>query len=295
MCPLFEDVCAKSVSQSVSPLGFIEESSHLHEKWRRMAEGDTHPLLWAAASSDSESDTEIHAERSENAVANSQRDRRVLPVSTSPENQEEKEKEEEEAVNGNHFAALWTPATSLPGVDGDDGRSRLWSSAPEINAALRNGVKPKTKQKLATEKQSGIRALLQSQSDTEPDVEALGELGRDRNMPVERQGNGIRETGRNSSVAEELTALVRPRAITADTGPEALLQNHRRSNEQAFDRQSLTSNHSQLERRPSIAAQMSERVAPEWLLLLVGCLLGLSTGISVVIFNKGVSFTSAAT
>jgi hypothetical protein len=293
---LFEDVCAKSVSQSVSPLGFIEEASHLHEKWRRMAEGDTHPLLWAAASSDSESDTEIHAERSENAVANSERDRRVLPVSTSPEDQEEKEKEEEEeAVNGNHFAALWTPATSLPGVGGDNGRSRLWSSAPEINAALRNGVKLKTKQKLATEKQSGIRALLQSQSDTEPDVEALGELGRDRSMLVERQGNGICETGRNSSVAEEPTALVRPRAITADTGSEALLQNHRRSNERAFDRQSLTSNRPQLERRPSIAAQMSERVAPEWLLLLVGCLLGLSTGISVVIFNKGVSFTSAAT
>jgi hypothetical protein len=287
---LFDDVCAKSVSQSVSPVGVIEEASHLHEKWRRMAEGDTHPLLWAAASSDSESDTEIRAERSENAVANSERDRRVLPVSTSPEDQDDKEKEEEEeeAVSGNHFAALWTPATSLPGVDGDDGRSRLWSSAPEINATLRNGVKPKTKQKLAAEKQSGIHALLQSQSDTEPDVEALGDLGRDRNMPVERQGNGIRETGRNSNVAEELTALVRPRAITANTGPEALLQNHRRSSERAFDRQSLTSNRSQLERRPSIAAQMSERVAPEWLLLLVGCLLGLSTGISVVIFNKGI-------
>jgi hypothetical protein len=28
---------------------------------------------------------------------------------------------------------------------------------------------------------------------------------------------------------------------------------------------------------------------PEWVLLLVGCLLGVSSGISVVIFDKGVS------
>ena len=45
-------------------------------------------------------------------------------------------------------------------------------------------------------------------------------------------------------------------------------------------------------RRPSISQvreRVSEKVQPEWTLLLVGCLLGLSTGLLVVMFNKGVS------
>ncbi len=42
-------------------------------------------------------------------------------------------------------------------------------------------------------------------------------------------------------------------------------------------------------RRRSLVKQVTERMPPEWVLLLVGCLLGVSSGISVVIFDKGVS------
>lgn len=42
-------------------------------------------------------------------------------------------------------------------------------------------------------------------------------------------------------------------------------------------------------RRRSLVKQVTERMPPEWVLLLVGCLLGVSSGISVVVFDKGVS------
>ncbi len=42
-------------------------------------------------------------------------------------------------------------------------------------------------------------------------------------------------------------------------------------------------------RRRSLVKQVTERMPPEWVLLLVGCLIGVSSGISVVIFDKGVS------
>ncbi|KAH8947467.1 hypothetical protein BDL97_11G042400 [Sphagnum fallax] len=41
-------------------------------------------------------------------------------------------------------------------------------------------------------------------------------------------------------------------------------------------------------RRRSLVKQVTERMPPEWVLLLVGCLIGVSSGISVVIFDKGV-------
>ncbi len=252
-----------------------------------MAEGDTLPLLWSLAS-DSESDVEIHVEgKSEKtAVANNnrKRDNRTLPSSAGSE-----EEEEEDAVHGNHCAAaLWTPAANLPGVD-SDGHSSLWSSAPEINATLRIAGKKLPNWKSAVQ-ETALHGLLQSQSDTEADVEAVGELRRDRSTPGETHGNGLQETERKS-VAARLTALVWPRGMAADdiTPESSSSQERRRANGGAVVRQVSTLNRPQSQSSPSIASQMSDRVPPEWVLLLVGCLLGLSSGISVAIFNKGVS------
>jgi hypothetical protein len=249
-----------------------------------MAEGDTLPLLWSLAS-DSESDVEIHVEgkSAKTAVANNnrKRDSRTLPSSAGSE-------EEEDAVHGNHLAAaLWTPAANLPGVD-SDGHSSLWSSAPEINATLRIAGKKLPNWKSAVE-ETALHGLLQSQSDTEADVEAVGELRRERSTPGETHGNGIQEIERKS-LAARLTALVRPRGMAADdiTPESSSSQERRRANGGAVERQISTLNRPQSQSSPSIASQMSDRVPPEWVLLLVGCLLGLSSGISVVIFNKGV-------
>ncbi|KAI5054363.1 hypothetical protein GOP47_0030725 [Adiantum capillus-veneris] len=39
----------------------------------------------------------------------------------------------------------------------------------------------------------------------------------------------------------------------------------------------------------NVSHRVTEKVQPEWALLLIGCLLGLTTGLFVVTFNKGVS------
>ncbi|KAL3684926.1 hypothetical protein R1sor_002948 [Riccia sorocarpa] len=160
----------------------------------------------------------------------------------------------------------------------------------------------------------------QSASDSDSEQEAVRETGKGRDPPARRsllrpqvrdevQGDSPRETERQRSSSfnrgrrssRSVSPLDNDLEAQLDVARERARASNRRvsrviSPEPDFDsdfdtrddEDLLPYNRPVLQRRPSFAAQMGERVPPEWALLLLGCFLGLASGLSVVTFNRGV-------
>lgn len=82
-------------------------------------------------------------------------------------------------------------------------------------------------------------------------------------------------------------SLLRSASSGSDSDMEA--QRGRFNEPRELDRRKSVRKFSSL-RRPSMSQvrdRVTEKVPPEWALLLIGCLLGLTTGLLVVLFNKG--------
>lgn len=214
---------------------------------------------------------------------------------------------DEESMRNENLSALWTPARIFMGDDRNL-RSTLWESTlgSADSPVERYGRVEMVRDERRKNKSGGEtdeQTLLLPLSDAL--VESHGPLlGRGFDMhgvsvseaeevPAKKMGDWERNPAQRrerNSIAERLTALLKPRPGLPATDVEATTR-ERRFQELKFERRVSQLNRPSLERRPSIAVQVSERVPPEWVLLLLGCLLGLSTGISVVGFNKGVSLS----
>ncbi|KAL2653122.1 hypothetical protein R1flu_021250 [Riccia fluitans] len=137
------------------------------------------------------------------------------------------------------------------------------------------------------------RSLLRPQVRDEVQADSQREIER------EREGSSSFNRGRRSS--RSASPLDNDLEAQLDVARERARASNRRvsrviSPEPDFDsdfdsrddEDLLPYNRPILQRRPSLAAQMGERVPPEWALLLLGCFLGLASGLSVVTFNRGV-------
>lgn len=135
------------------------------------------------------------------------------------------------------------------------------------------------------------RSFLKQQVPDEVPVESQREIEREKGSPVNR---GRRSSRLGSATDVDLEAqldVARERArasnrrISRVISPEPDVDSDFDVRDDDLDR---APQRPILQRRPSIAAQVGERVPPEWALLLLGCFLGLASGLSVVIFNNGV-------
>ncbi|CAM6082196.1 unnamed protein product [Calypogeia fissa] len=102
---------------------------------------------------------------------------------------------------------------------------------------------------------------------------------------VDRDPESVRGRGSVNQSSRRTSRIVSP-----PSEAEFDVQTRERDEYGEADTPEFTPRQSSLQRRNSIAAQVGEKVPPEWALLLLGCLLGLMTGLSVVLFNKGVHF-----
>lgn len=262
-------------------------------------DGDKRSLLWSPEEILSDSDSEKDNIKGKQ-VAGNNADVRIRIGSAS------------DAVKREDLANLWTPDSSLLMPDDRLRRSSLWGSAVG-NAVTDDEIREETR---AGKRVAEIEAIV-DEHDTDSDVESRGLLVHHSDGGVPSNGNPkfeieparseIKEWVRradqrqSSSMAERLSELLRPKTSAAasspvvdaevdGTGGDATARERRRFSDPGRISEKRVSqlNRPSLQRRNSLAMQVSERVPPEWVLLLLGCLLGLSSGISVVLFNKGV-------
>jgi hypothetical protein len=112
--------------------------------------------------------------------------------------------------------------------------------------------------------------------------------------------------GRRDVEADEATVTASPRRASGSGGVRGLLRHLERrmsvrgsgpgrrqhQHYQQLDRSVVIEQPSQRQRERAEAGEddeLGDGAPPEWALLLIGCLLGLATGICVAAFNRGVS------
>lgn len=219
---------------------------------------------------------------------------------------------EEETVSRDELAIILTPEP-LPGHDDRVRRSSLWVSAVAINTASRtfSDDSEARRNEIREETKAGKRVAeideplsLLSQSASSSDVESQGLLQHDpvhetkevdvlvHSLETANHANRLRSEmktwvqksdEKRNSIAERLSDLLKPRPVSAAVAdPEVPPRERKRVSTVSKEKQI-----SQLNKTPSLKKDpLAERMPPEWVLLLLGCVLGLSTGLSVVSFNK---------
>lgn len=204
----------------------------------------------------------------------------------------------EKTISREELRKVWTPQPPLV-RDDKVRRSSLWDSAVGLSNDLKtfnedsNG---KIREEIRAEKLVGeIEAIkeqsldLLSQSNNNPHRQSHIELEREINtvnyLEIEMSSNHLKtelkdkvqkSNKKRNSMSERLSELLRPT-------PVPIVEKKKTSKASKEIRVSAL-NCSELRKPNSIA----ERMPPEWAILLLGCVLGLSSGISVVVFNKGV-------
>lgn len=210
----------------------------------------------------------------------------------------------EGTVSREELGRLWTPEPHLV-PDDRLRRSTLWGSAGGLGKGLSDEIREETRAGKRVAEIEAVDERPLSHSDTDSDVEshallvtggatqANGIHKYEIEEPANRGRSEIKEWVRRSdetrnSMAERLSDLLRSKAASVEADVDATARERRRSSDNGREKRVSQLNRPSLQRRNSLAMQVSERVPPEWVLLLLGCLLGLSSGISVVLFNKGV-------
>ena len=257
-------------------------------------------LLWPVASiSDSNSDSDsavLEEEKFRSTSGGLSNDDIPMPIPSADL--------EEEASSNEDMSTLLFPARAAIG-DGRHRRSRLWSSLQDKNQNLRRihdsieerrdeRREAKVAGKKVVVKSDETWPLLLSKSDTDSEVQTSGihALHLDKapgNKKSEIKG-WLHRAGQRTDrgiTADRLSELLSTRSVSTTTNMEMTTREIYPSGATG-ERRISPLNLPPLHRRPSIAVQVSERVPPEWVLLLLGCLLGLSSGVSVVGFNKAV-------
>ena len=221
---------------------------------------------------------------------------------------------EEKTVSREELAKILTPEP-LPVHDDRVRRSSLWDSAVAINPAStalgedsearRNEIREETragKQVVEIEAagNESPRPLLPLPV-ADSDVESHGRSPREspkevdvfvHNLEIEKPANRVRSEmkawvqksdEKRNSMAERLSELLKARpAFTAVSEAESTPRERKRVSDAFKDKQVAELNRSPLPKKITLA----ERMPPEWVLLLLGCIVGLSSGLSVVAFNK---------
>lgn len=215
---------------------------------------------------------------------------------------------DEATVSREELPKIWTPEPPLV-PDDRVRRSSLWDSAVGLGddfSTFSEDSEGKIREETRAGKRVGEieaadeRPLLLPQSDTDSDVDsrgrshielsqinvtnALEEEESSSNFRTEMKDWVKQADKRRNSMAERLSELLRPRpASVADTEVKALEK--KETLDAGKEKRVSQLNHSSTWKKKN---SIAKRMPPEWVLLLLGCLLGLSSGISVVIFNKGV-------
>ena len=271
-----------------------------------MGDSDRRSLLWSPEEilSDADSETDFKGKRivgggsSPGFNTNNADDRIAFSSADSIEDTESRE----------DLAKLWTPEPNrLP--DDRLRRSILWGSAAGLGKDLAEANRDEIREETRAGKRVAEIEVVDERplphSDTDSDLESHALLLGDganhtngfHNLEIEEVENGgrgdIKEWVRTpvqkqNSMVERLADLLRPTPASVDADVDATARERRRNSGNGRVKRVSQLNRPTLQRRNSLAMQVSERVPPEWVLLLLGCLLGLSTGISVVLFNKGV-------
>jgi hypothetical protein len=269
-----------------------------------MADPDRRSLPWSAVETTLELDSYLDREVRERQKPSS------LPYLTKIEVclSDEPALCDEESTRNENLSAVWTPARVIVGDDRKR-RSTLWESTfgSAVRPVERDGRVEMARDERRKNRNGGVTdeqtlllpfsdALVESHgaflgSVIEMNGVSASEVDEVPAKEMEDGGRNAAQRRERNSMAERLTTLLKPRPGLPATDVEATTRERRRFQELKFERRVSQLNRPSLERRPSIAVQVSERVPPEWVLLLLGCLLGLSTGISVVGFNKGVSLS----
>lgn len=193
---------------------------------------------------------------------------------------EEEEKSQHDGQKFDTVASLWTPDSSLLVPDDRLRRSSLWGSAVATSSTSREDTR-------------AGKQVAEIQVDT--DMESRGLLEGNGMHDIEQPASRgeikewVRRTDERRSMAERFSEFLRPQPDGATTPTAGERRRFSDPGRGVLDKRVSQLNvRPSLQRRNSLAMQVSERVPPEWVLLLLGCLLGLASGISVVLFNKGV-------
>ena len=255
-------------------------------------------LLWPVASiSNSNSDSDsvvLEEEKFRSTSAGLSNDDILMPVPSV-------DFEEEAASDENMSTLLFTARAG----DGRNRRSRLWSSVQEKTQNFRrihDSIEERRDERREA-KGAGKKVVVQSdetwplllsKSDSYSEVQTSGRhaLHLD-NAPGNRKSEikaWLHRAGEGTDrgiTADRPSEFLSTRSVSTTTNMEMTTREIYPSGGTG-ERRISPLNLPPLHRRPSIAVQVSERVPPEWVLLLLGCLLGLSSGVSVVGFNKAV-------
>lgn len=197
----------------------------------------------------------------------------------------EEEEKQHDGQKSDSVANLWTPDSSLLVPDDRLRRSSLWGSAVTTTSSTSREETRAGKQvaEIQVDREMESRGLLEGNG--MHDIEQPATRGEIKEW--------VRRTDQRRSMAERFSEFLRPQP---DAGTPTADSDNARERRRFSDpgrgvldkRVSQLNVRPSLQRRNSLAMQVSERVPPEWVLLLLGCLLGLASGISVVLFNKGV-------
>lgn len=255
-----------------------------------MGDSDRPSLLWLPEEPGSESEKGIKGKSQLESRSSDVR----IPIGSAAS-------EDSETVSRSDLGKLWTPEPLLV-PDDRVRRSSLWVSA--AGSATRGEIREEIRAGKRVAEIEAIDEHPPTPSDTDSDVESRALLQRDgattngiHKFEIEEPPNRVRSEikdwvrrsdKKRNSMAERLSDLLKPKTTSADSESEATARERRRASDGGREKRVSQLTRPSLQRRNSLAMQVSERVPPEWVLLLLGCLLGLSSGISVVLFNKGV-------
>lgn len=257
-------------------------------------------LLWPVASiSNSNSDSDsvvLEEEKFRSTSGRLSNDDILMPIPSV-------DLEEEAASNENMSTLLFTARAAVG--DGRNRRSRLWSSVQDktqnfrrIHDSIEERRDERREAKVAGKKvavqSDETWPLLLSKSDRDSEVQTSGihalhldKAPGNRKSEIKAWLHRAGEGADRGITADRLSEFLSTRSVSTTTNMETTTREIYPSGATG-ERRISPLNLPPLHRRPSIAVQVSERVPPEWVLLLVGCLLGLSSGVSVVGFNKAV-------
>jgi hypothetical protein len=212
---------------------------------------------------------------------------------------------DDETVSRDELAKILTPEP-LPVHDDRVRRSSLWDSAValDIGSKAFSDDSETRRKEIREETRAGKRVAETDgpQSATTSDVEAQGRPQPEpaqmkeidvfvHSLEIEKPTNRVRSEmkawvqrsdEKRNSLAERLSYILKPRAAAGAEAEAIPLQKKRVSNV-SKEKQVSQLNQSPLHRKQSTLA---ERMPPEWVLLLLGCVIGLSSGLSVVAFNR---------
>ncbi|KAG0624168.1 hypothetical protein M758_3G228900 [Ceratodon purpureus] len=264
-----------------------------------MGDSDRRSLLWSPGDilSDSDSEKDVKGKQVLGGGFSSNNAEVRIPIGSADS--------VEDTVSREDLDKLWTPEPHLV-PDDRLRRSTLWGSAAGLGKeANRDEIREETRagKRVAEIEAVDERPLPHSDTDSDAESQALllgngakqtngvhkFEVEEDANLGRSEIKDWVRRSDQNrNSMAERLSDLLRPQPVSIDADGDATARERRKSSDNGREKRVSQLNRPSLQRRNSLAMQVSERVPPEWVLLLLGCLLGLSSGISVVLFNKGV-------